>query len=39
MVHHTRASEVIDAIEEVFEIAEEMTQSKSAPAAEASAPV
>jgi pimeloyl-ACP methyl ester carboxylesterase len=38
MVHHTRASEVIDAIEEVFEIAEE-TQSKSAPAAEASAPV
>jgi hypothetical protein len=35
MVHHTRASEVIDAIEEVFEIAEKRTPSELAPAAEA----
>jgi pimeloyl-ACP methyl ester carboxylesterase len=35
MVHHTRATEVIDAIEEVFEIANQRTPTESAPAAEA----
>lgn len=39
MVHHTRATEVIDAIEEVFEITEERTPIEPAPAAEAFAPV
>jgi pimeloyl-ACP methyl ester carboxylesterase len=38
MVHHTRAREVIDAIEEVFEIAER-TSIEPAAAAEAFAPV
>lgn len=39
MVHHTRASEVIGSVEDIFEVAEKRTPSEPAPGVQAFAPV